>query len=126
MDSAKLRCCVSGRSRSIEEWEIWFANFKATSGQRRRINKSMTESKDLKTPRLRFLSEWSGLFIVAAAFIFMAAISWRKWADIVVDFGSQLYTAWQLSQGAVLYRDLIYVPGGPFAEYFNALLFKIF
>ena len=56
----------------------------------------------------------------------MAVISWRKWADIVVDFGTQLYIPWRLSEGDVLYRDVMYLPGGPFSQYFNALLFKIF
>lgn len=71
-------------------------------------------------------SKWSGLLIVAAIFIFMVALSWRKWADIVVDFGMQLYVPWRLSEGDVLYRDVMYLPGGPFSQYFNALLFKIF
>lgn len=79
-----------------------------------------------ETPSAAKKWQWIGPFIIAAAFIFMAAVSWRKWTDIVVDFGSQLYTAWQVSNGAVLYRDIIYVPGGPFSQYFNALLFKIF
>src|SRR5207248_2342677 len=71
-------------------------------------------------------SKWSGLLIVAAIFILMAAFSWRKWADIVVDFGMQLYVPWRLSEGDLLYRDVMYLPGGPFSQYFNALLFKIF
>ena len=69
---------------------------------------------------------WCGPLAVAVVFILMAAISWRKWADIVIDFGSQLYIPWRLANGAVLYRDLIYEPGGPLSQYFNALLFKIF
>jgi len=71
-------------------------------------------------------SKWAGLLIVAVIFILMAALSWRKWADIVVDFGMQLYVPWRLSEGDVLYRDVMYLPGGPFSQYFNALLFKIF
>ena len=38
----------------------------------------------------------------------------------------QLYIPWRICQGAVLYRDLHYLAGGPFSQYFNALLFKIF
>jgi hypothetical protein len=71
-------------------------------------------------------SSWIGLAIVAALFLLMAALSWRKWADVVVDFGAQLYVPWRLSQGDVLYRDVMYLPGGPLSQYFNALLFKIF
>ncbi|HEY1662669.1 MAG TPA: hypothetical protein VGI03_09645 [Verrucomicrobiae bacterium] len=33
---------------------------------------------------------------------------------------------WRISTGAVLYRDLFYIGGGPFSQYFNALLFKFF
>ena len=69
---------------------------------------------------------WSGPLAVAAVFVLMAALSWRKWADIVIDYGSQLYVPWRLASGAVLYHDLIYEPGGPFSQYFNALLFRIF
>lgn len=63
---------------------------------------------------------------MALAFIFAAAISWRRWPDLIVDFGGQLYMPWRISHGAVLYRDLFYFAGGPLSQYFNALLFKIF
>jgi len=46
--------------------------------------------------------------------------------DILVDFGIQLYLPWRISQGDVLYRDVMYLTGGPLSQYFNALLFKIF
>ncbi len=71
-------------------------------------------------------SFWIGLGFTAAAFVFAAAISWRRWPDLLVDFGGQLYIPWRISNGAVLYRDLFYFAGGPFSQYFNALLFKIF
>jgi hypothetical protein len=69
---------------------------------------------------------WAGLAVVALAFVFAAAISWRRWPDLIVDFGGQLYIPWRLAHGAVLYRDLFYFAGGPLSQYFNALLFKIF
>jgi hypothetical protein len=68
---------------------------------------------------------WIGLSVVGLAFIFAAAISWRRWPDLIVDFGGQLYIPWRLAKGAVLYRDLFYFAGGPLSQYFNALLFKI-
>ncbi|HTY86694.1 MAG TPA: hypothetical protein VMB80_04455 [Candidatus Acidoferrum sp.] len=55
-----------------------------------------------------------------------AALSWRRWSDLLVDFGTQLYLPWRISEGKVLYRDMAYVAGGPLSQYFNALLFKIF
>jgi hypothetical protein len=69
---------------------------------------------------------WIGLALVALAFVFAAAISWRRWPDLIVDFGGQLYIPWRLANGAVLYRDIFYFAGGPLSQYFNALLFKIF
>jgi 4-amino-4-deoxy-L-arabinose transferase-like glycosyltransferase len=71
-------------------------------------------------------SFWIGLALVALAFVFATAISWHRWPDLIVDFGGQLYIPWRISNGAVLYRDLFYFAGGPFSQYFNALLFKVF
>lgn len=71
-------------------------------------------------------SKWAGLALVAVAFAVAATITWRKWPDVIIDFGMQLYIPWRICHGAVLYRDLHYLAGGPFSQYFNALLFKIF
>jgi hypothetical protein len=71
-------------------------------------------------------SQWAGLALVGGVFALAAALSWRRWADILVDFGMQLYLPWRISEGEVLYRDVMYLPGGPLSQYFNALLFKIF
>ena len=74
----------------------------------------------------RAFSNWIGLAVVAAAFAFAAAKTWRKWPDLIGDFGVQLYIPWRLSEGAVLYRDIFYITGGPLSQYYHALLFKIF
>ena len=71
-------------------------------------------------------STWLGLALVGLVFVVAAALSWRKWPDILVDFGMQLYLPWRISAGDVLYRDVMYVAGGPLSQYFNALLFEIF
>lgn len=69
--------------------------------------------------------EMAGIIILAIGTIFFIATSWRKWPDPLIDFGQQLYNAWQLSNGAVLYRDVgcIY---GPLSEYLNAVVFWLF
>lgn len=72
--------------------------------------------------RTKFLQ----ILILALTFIFYATWSWRKGADIFIDFGLQLYLPWQLASGKLLYRDVAYLPGGPFSPYFNAALFKLF
>src|SRR5919109_2877702 len=66
-----------------------------------------------------------GVATLAASAVFFVSISWRKWPEPLIDFGEQLYCAWRLSEGAVLYRDveLLY---GPFSQYFNAAIFRIF
>jgi hypothetical protein len=71
-------------------------------------------------------SFWLGLAAVAAAFITGAVLTWRKWPDLFGDFGMQLYIPWRLADGAVLYRDLFYMAGGPLSQYWHAALFKIF
>ena len=64
--------------------------------------------------------------MVATLFVILATLTWRKWPDILVDFGAQLDIPWRILHGAVLYRDLFYQAGGPFSQYFNALLFNLF
>ena len=57
--------------------------------------------------------------------LFNLSMSWRRWPDPVIDAGHQLYTAWRLSEGALLYRDVgcLY---GPLSSYVNASLFRLF
>jgi hypothetical protein len=74
-------------------------------------------------PHLRF---GLGGAVVALSFAILAVQTWRKWGDMLVDFGVQLYLPWQLSTGAVLYRDVAYLTGGPLSQYYHAWLFRIF
>ncbi len=67
---------------------------------------------------------WEPWLLVASGLV-MANISWLKWADLMIDFGEQAYIAWRLSEGAVLYRDIVYFYG-PLSSYVHALLFKLF
>src|SRR6266496_3630213 len=85
--------------------------------------RSMRTTMKLNVWRARL--EVVGLVALAGTAAFFVATSWRKWPDPLIDFGEQLYSAWQLSQGAVLYRDvdLLY---GPLSQYFNAVIFRIF
>ena len=68
---------------------------------------------------------WMGLLPVAAAFLAMTLLSWRRWGDILVDFGFQLYMPWQITEGKVLYRDAGWL-FGPLSQYYDALLFRLF
>ena len=55
----------------------------------------------------------------------MVAWTWRTWCDPVIDFGQQLYVAWRLAEGDVLYRDLAY-HYGPLSPWLNACFFRLF
>jgi hypothetical protein len=63
--------------------------------------------------------------ILVFLFFGMLAWSWRKWPDVLIDFGRELYIPSQINQGQVLYKDLAHL-FGPFSSYFNAFLFKVF
>ncbi len=68
--------------------------------------------------------ELIGWGILALAVIAALTVSWRKWPDPIVDFGKELYLPWQITQGAVIYRD-VEVFYGPLSQYFNALVFTL-
>lgn len=67
---------------------------------------------------------WSPV-ILLVSLLAMAWMSWGKWPDLVVDFGDQIYIAWRLSEGEVLYRDIDYFMG-PLSSYIHGFLFKLF
>ena len=90
-------------------------------------NKSSTLENRLpliSLSKLRLDLSWHVPVLVATG-LFMAAISWLKWPDLVVDFGAQIYIPWRLSEGEVLYKDIVYIYG-PLSSYLHAVLFKIF
>ncbi len=66
------------------------------------------------------------LVVLGCVLAGLMALTWRKWPDMLIDFGLQLYLPWKISTGSVLYRDLAYMTGGPFSQYFDALLFRVF
>ncbi len=70
-------------------------------------------------------TRWLGPFIILLVGIVDAWWSWRKWPDVLVDFGRELYAAWQLSAGKTLYTDVAWFKG-PFSPYLNALWFRLF
>ncbi|OGP60792.1 MAG: hypothetical protein A2V67_14820 [Deltaproteobacteria bacterium RBG_13_61_14] len=72
----------------------------------------------------KWLSAAAGPALLVFAFIALAQWTWRKWPDPLIDFGKELYVAWQLSQGQVLYRDLAHL-FGPFSQYLNAAAFRL-
>lgn len=51
--------------------------------------------------------------------------SWGRWTDPHIDFGNELYLAWQISEGRDLYAEMAH-RNGPFSHYVNALWFTLF
>ncbi len=70
-------------------------------------------------------SRWPDFALILAVAATMLAWSWGKWPDVQVDFGQQLYVAWQLSEGQVLHRDLAWHHGA-LPPYLNAFWFLVF
>jgi hypothetical protein len=68
---------------------------------------------------------WLGPALLAGVFVAGAAASWNRWADPFIDFGNDLYVAWRLSDGDVLYRDVA-VRHGPLSHYVDAAVFRLF
>lgn len=62
---------------------------------------------------------------LVALYGLLAVVSWRRSGDLLIDWGRELYTAWRLSEGDVLYRDVASL-FGPLASYLNASLFWVF
>lgn len=68
------------------------------------------------------------LAIAAALLLFLAfqaATTWRKWPDLLIDYGRELYVPWQITKGAVLYKDVVHYYG-PLGVSLNAGLFRVF
>lgn len=62
---------------------------------------------------------------IGATFAVLTWVGWLRWAEIMVDFGREVYLPWQICAGKVLYRDLASY-NGPFSPYFNAAMFHLF
>src|SRR5262245_58793268 len=69
--------------------------------------------------------KWSGPSLIVIVFCALAFWSWRKWPDLLVDFGQQLYIPWQLASGELLYKDIVILHGS-FSEYLDAFWFNLF
>jgi len=63
--------------------------------------------------------------IVGAVFAALAAQSWRRWTDPLIDFGAELYVPWRLLEGDRLYAEIAY-RNGPLSPFVNALWFQLF
>ncbi len=62
--------------------------------------------------------------LLPSAFTALTFWSWRKWPDVQLDFGRELYFAWRLVEGEALYRDLA-DKNGPLSHAVNALWMRL-
>lgn len=65
------------------------------------------------------------ILAVALSMAYLGYLSWARWADPLVDFGQQLYLAWQVADGKRLHLDLAYY-NGPLSVWLNAAAFDRF
>jgi hypothetical protein len=70
-------------------------------------------------------SRWKSACVCAVAGLAMLVWTWRRWPDVLVDFGGEIYVPWRLREGDVLYRDVAYFTG-PLSPYIDALWFRLF
>ena len=68
---------------------------------------------------------WADAAVLAVVFAALTVWSWGTWPDVLVDFGRELYVAWRLGEGDVLYRDVASFYG-PLSPYLNGALFRVF
>lgn len=86
----------------------------------------MTEKPpDADSPAAAPHQVWLHRGLLLLALGALAAATWRKWGDPLVDFGCELYVPWRITQGRHLYRDMCWL-AGPLAQYGNALAFTLF
>ena len=70
--------------------------------------------------------ELLGILLLVGLTTFLLVTSWRRWPDVLVDFGYQLYIPWRLAQGEVLTSGHMLNFYGPLSQYVNAGLFALF
>ena len=75
--------------------------------------------------RISALQNITPVAVLAAAFVILSAWSWRRWPDLLVDFGQQLYIPWRLAAGERLHEEITLLHG-PLSQYLNALWFTLF
>ncbi len=70
------------------------------------------------------LARGAGPAAIGVLFLSLLKWTWLAWPDACIDYGNQLYMAWQLSLGKVQQRDFYY-PLGPLAQYVNGVWFRL-
>jgi hypothetical protein len=85
----------------------------------------VSELPPVLTAEQQLLLKVGAAAAIGIALVVMLCWTWGTWADILIDFGREIYTPWQLSQGQKLYHDIQFF-NGPLSQYVNAMVFKVF
>lgn len=67
----------------------------------------------------------AGPAVLVSVGLVLVRWTWMAWPDAISDTGRELYIAWQLASGKVLYRDIAHF-NGPLSQYADALWFRAF
>lgn len=67
----------------------------------------------------------AALIALALLFAVMLVATWQRWTHPIIDHGREMNVPLRLLSGERLYIDILYYYG-PFAPYFNALLYYLF
>lgn len=70
------------------------------------------------------LGPWRGALLIALSIACLAALTWRKLPDPVVDYGREAYVAWRLAEGATFGEEVTTLYG-PLSTHFNALCLRL-
>src|SRR5512143_1936162 len=75
---------------------------------------------------LETLTRWAGPLLIGMASVAMICWTWGTWTDVLIDFGAQLYLAWQIAVGQTPYNEIAGTYKGPLSAHLNALWFQLF
>ena len=81
--------------------------------------------KNTASSNAHTLHDWAALGALAALFIVMLVVTWQRWTQPIIDHGREMHVPVRILEGERLYVDIMY-HYGPFAAYFNALLYSVF
>jgi len=76
-------------------------------------------------PKLQPFAPQFPLIPLILLVVALGVMTWGTYGNLHIDFGRELYTAWRISAGDVLYRDIAWF-NGPLSQYFNGLMFYLF
>jgi hypothetical protein len=85
----------------------------------------MPSARGKTAPRWQAAVPFLGPVTIVAVAFGMLARTWLTWPDPLVDYGREVYLAWQVAQGKMLYADLVHF-NGPFSTYLNGVVIRLF